>query len=94
MRWLVAVIVATSVSLFAQAKPYRSSTARAEFQRATPCPANGNRRGPCPGYVVDHVVPLCAGGPDHPGNLQWQTRDEAKAKDREEVAACRSKARN
>lgn len=60
----------------------RSTTARARFQRANPCPATGKRTGACPGYVVDHKVPLKRGGPDSPDNMQWQTREAAKAKDR------------
>jgi hypothetical protein len=35
-----------------------------------------------PGYVVDHIQPLCHGGPDAPSNMQWQSRSEAKAKDK------------
>jgi hypothetical protein len=35
-----------------------------------------------PGYVVDHVVALKRGGADSPGNMQWQTIEDAKAKDR------------
>jgi hypothetical protein len=34
--------------------------------------------------VIDHVVPLKRGGPDAPSNMQWQTKAEAKAKDRVE----------
>ena len=40
--------------------------------------------GLCPGYVVDHIVPLKRGGSDAPENMQWQTRGQAKAKDRVE----------
>jgi hypothetical protein len=32
--------------------------------------------------VVDHVVPLKRGGTDTPANMQWQTAEDAKAKDR------------
>ena len=34
------------------------------------------------GHVVDHIVPLKRGGADKPWNMQWQTVQEAKAKDR------------
>jgi hypothetical protein len=67
----------------------RSRAVRAEFHRANPCPATGKTRGACPGHVVDHIEPLCAGGADAARNMQWQTVAEAKAKDREEVKACR-----
>ena len=71
--------------------PFRSSAARAAFIRENPCPANGNRRGTCPGYVVDYVKPLCAGGPDKPDNMQWQTLADAKIKDAEERRQCGAK---
>lgn len=66
----------------------RSLAARREFQRLFPCPVNGKGRGACPGYVVDHVVPLACGGLDGPENMQWQTRDAARAKDRAERLGC------
>lgn len=72
----------------AQAAP-RSHAAVAAFKRQAPCPATSSPRGPCPGYVVDHVQPLCAGGADHPANMQWQTVADAKVKDRAERAQCR-----
>jgi hypothetical protein len=45
-------------------------------------------RGACPGWIKDHIVPLCAGGANAPANLQWQTREAAKAKDRTERRWC------
>jgi hypothetical protein len=59
-----------------------SESARATFQRLNPCPATGKATGRCPGYVLDHIVPLKKGGLDKPWNMQWQTKAEAKAKDR------------
>jgi hypothetical protein len=33
---------------------------------------------------VDYVTPLKRGGADDPSNMQWQTVEDAKAKDRVE----------
>lgn len=60
----------------------RCSAARAAFERDNPCPSTGEARGACPGYVVDHIVPLKRGGADLPSNMQWQTIEDAKTKDR------------
>jgi hypothetical protein len=38
--------------------------------------------GACPGYVIDHVEGAQAGAADVPSNMQWQTVQEAQAKDR------------
>jgi hypothetical protein len=54
----------------------RNPEARERFMRETGYP-HGR-----PGYVIDHIVPLCHSGPDSPSNLQWQTISDAKAKDR------------
>src|ERR1039457_2418340 len=51
----------------------RNPAARRAFQRQHPCPATGRITGTCPGYVVDHVVPLKRDGADEPSNMQWQT---------------------
>lgn len=67
----------------------RSSTVRTAFQRENPCPATGKPRGPCPGWIADHVTPLCAGGPDATSNMQWITVAGAKVKDREDKRLCR-----
>jgi hypothetical protein len=41
-----------------------------------------------PGYERDHIVPLCLGGADTLGNMQYQPWDEARAKDRLEAHVC------
>ncbi|AEV24601.1 hypothetical protein Dsui_0181 [Azospira oryzae PS] len=74
--------------MVADARTVRSSSAKAEFKRQHPCQRTGQPRGACPGYIIDHVIPLCAGGPDTPANMQWQTAQDAKAKDREERRQC------
>jgi hypothetical protein len=73
----------------AVAKTHRDPAQRAAFVKMHPCPSTGKTRGRCPGYVVDHVMPLCAGGRDQPSNMQWQTQEEAKNKDRKEREMCR-----
>lgn len=60
----------------------RSSSAKSQFRQANPCPATGRSSGACSGYVIDHVTPLKRGGADRPSNMQWQTKQAAKAKDR------------
>jgi hypothetical protein len=85
---MLGVIFATLFASAAIGAPHRSMSARAAFVRTHPCPATGAHRGACPGYVVDHVMPLCAGGADAPANMQWQTVADGKTKDRTERAEC------
>ena len=66
----------------------RSSKAKGKFERQKPCPTTGRTSGPCAGYVVDHVKPLACGGEDKPSNMQWQSREAAKVKDRWERSGC------
>lgn len=65
-------------SLLARIK--RSTAARRQFKQATGYP-NGR-----PGYIIDHIIPLACGGADDTSNMQWQTKEEARAKDRVELA--------
>jgi hypothetical protein len=62
----------------------RGAKAKDEFKKSHPCPSTGRSSGACPGYVIDHVKPLKRGGADAPSNMQWQTKEAAKQKDRTE----------
>jgi hypothetical protein len=63
-------------------KIQRSAIAKRAFRQSHPCPSTGRTSGACSGYVIDHVKALKHGGADEPGNMQWQTAAQAKAKDR------------
>ena len=85
---VIAVLLCAAVAMPAFAKTHRDPHQRAQFMKQNPCPSTGKTHGACPGYVVDDVKPLCAGGSDSPGNMAWQTREQAKIKDRDERAKC------
>ena len=65
----------------------RSQSAKDDFMRRTGYPHGRS------GYVVDHIVPLCAGGVDAPSNMQWQSVEAARVKDRQERATCSGRRR-
>ena len=58
------------------------------FKQTHPCPANARLKGSCPNYIIDHIKPLACGGADSSENMQWQTKAEAKAKDKLERKGC------
>lgn len=94
LRMFAALALVGSVIFVARAapvsacKPARSQVEKRAFVRTHPCPATRKSTTSCRGYVIDHVLPLCAGGPDKASNMQWQTLKAAAAKDRLEVAFC------
>lgn len=73
----------------------RSRPALRVFRLVHPCPATGATGGACPGWAVDHVIPLACGGCDSIGNMQWlpvaaKASSAPTAKDRfERVIYCR-----
>lgn len=75
---------ATGVTRDSHGKIKRDPEQKAKFMRTHPCPSTGKTHGACPGYVVDHVQALKHGGRDDPGNMQWQSVQAAKAKDKVE----------
>jgi hypothetical protein len=60
----------------------RDTRMRQLFLANNPCPSTGKTKGACEGFIVDHIVPIKRGGGDHPYNMQWQTVQDAKDKDR------------
>lgn len=91
MRSWVILLMASFLSFAgAEARIQRSSVERHAFVKEHACPATGRHRLPCPGWQIDHVRALCAGGPDFPGNMQWLTIEDHKTKTRADVRACRN----
>ena len=41
------------------------------FKKKHPCPSTGLTSGACPGWAIDHVIPLIACGADSISNMQW-----------------------
>lgn len=41
------------------------------FAAVWPCPSTGLRVPACPGWQIDHVIPLAQGGCDLAFNMQW-----------------------
>lgn len=51
---------------------HRSSKPITAFRKKWKCPApGGSYTGPCPGWAIDHVIPLACGGADAVYNMQW-----------------------
>jgi hypothetical protein len=63
--------VCWTVKRDASGKIVRSTMSRYLFQKTYPCPSTGRATGACPGWNVDHVIPLACGGCDEVGNMQW-----------------------
>jgi hypothetical protein len=74
---------ATPVAHDSRGRIKRKEEAKREFERETGYPHGRS------GYVVDHIKPLACGGSDAPDNMQWQTIEEAKAKDKTERIGCK-----
>jgi len=75
---LVALALGGSLALAAT----RSKTAVTAFKRQSGFPKGR------PGYVVDHILPLCSGAPDTPANMQWEPVAKSYVKDTYERQFC------
>lgn len=54
----------------------RSAAVVRQFKQQTGYPKGRH------GYIIDHITPLKRGGCDTPENMQWQTIQNAKEKDK------------
>lgn len=87
MKYLLCLLL-TIVSVNSAAESNRSYKAKKAFKITHACPATGRYKGSCPNYIIDHIKPLACDGLDNPDNMQWQTKADAKAKDKWESIAC------
>lgn len=67
----------------------RSAAQLYRFKQMEPCPITQHHKGRCPGWEVDHITPLCAGGDDKTWNMQWLTRADHRLKTLVDVRECR-----
>lgn len=86
----VAIALACSLTACttAQARIKRSTHALQTFVSQQACPGTGQNKLPCPGYQIDHKIPLKCHGPDTPANMQWLTIAAHAAKTKREFAWC------
>lgn len=86
---VILLVVLLCVPVLAEARDPAQVRA---FRATHACPSTGKMTGACPGWVVDHAYPLCAGGADLPSNMTWQETRQSYIKDRIERELCACKA--
>lgn len=91
LSWLrtLSFVLALSAAAPAIARIPRDRAEVRDFRYEQPCPANGLRRGACPGWQVDHITPLCAGGADKRENMQWISVEDHRFKTLVDARECR-----
>lgn len=87
-RWVVGAALLWVLSAGAQSIARSPAEVRA-FRAEYPCPSTGRTRGACPGWQVDHVRPLCAGGEDKASNMHWLSIVDHRFKTLVDVRECR-----
>ena len=87
MRSVVLLSLLLALPAAAERIP-RSAAEVLAFKRHNLRPATGQRRGACPGYAVDHVVPLGVGGQDLSENMQWIKNRDHRIKTLVDVREC------
>lgn len=86
MKLLLSLLIFTTVAIaddvdtrYCREQPLRDADGSisrdmgeiAKFKRIHSCPSNGHNEGACPGWNIDHVIPLANGGCDTVINMQW-----------------------
>ena len=69
--FLLSIVVSVSSANASCPLPSRSRGAVYQFRQSHPCPVTGLIYGACPGWEVDHVIPLACCGKDAPENMRW-----------------------
>ena len=57
---------------------HRSTKIINAFKKMWACPSTGLHKGACPGWAIDHTIPLACGGRDVVWNMAW-IPDEGKS---------------
>ena len=53
----------------------RSMAVTSAFQKIHPCPSTGLKTGNCPGWSINHTIPLACGGCDSVSNMDWMPNE-------------------
>ena len=85
----LAVLTLALLPALADARIPRDRSEVRAFRNENPCPSTGLKRGRCDGWQVDHIVALCAGGPDKRENMQWINLDDHRFKTYVDLRECR-----
>ena len=77
---VIAILISSAYShagdlRICEVRQERGTVAKAEFRKIHPCPSTGLKTGACPGWQVDHIIPLASCGCDIVENLQWLKND-------------------
>ncbi len=86
---VVLALLALGMVAEVDARIPRSQAEVRAYRKEHPCPSTEKVRGACPGYQVDHVIPLCAGGPDHRSNMHWLSVEDHRWKTFVDARECR-----
>jgi hypothetical protein len=87
MKKLILLLI-TACFFCASAEAARSGAAKRQFAKVHACPSTGANKPACPGYQIDHILPLKCGGADAPHNMQWLAVTAHKEKTRREAGMC------